>query len=520
MKNIQIPAALSLCAAGFLVGRAAHQLSARQTEVKASEAIPLAAELSRGPQENTNAATNHRRPQVKPAPSTLRSTDTLETLTALDDKSLYARLALWMVDASEQDIAAYWQSYRQKKDRDNDINDLIFINWTRLNPAGAITAATGTKDEHYAWWAWSCHDPKAALTAAIDKNPDRVNNVTWGIGEFHPEWLREHFDEIPESGRDNAFEGLAKWDDHSDPLEVLKFLKEKGHGTNEGLFQTLARRDPWAAYDWINENGAQPHDPFRSSSGLLDDFIKTVGKSNPEVLQRIAEQTPAGEMKRKFEAAVFDSLVKSDPEEAMKQALETKAPLIAAERLAKVGMGLVSTDPDKAFEIAEKMFEKNPEALNLMTTIRYENGSSSSGEDNETSNRLMSSLLAEDPERVMAMVLPAKAENIGQSAFKQLASTWAAQDVEGYAHWVNGQTDPAVREPAARMLIFRLQNEENYSEAAEWTMSLQQPSRDSQLDYLVGQWSRNSPEEARLWLESANLPEDLKQKLGKALKSP
>lgn len=520
MKHIQIPAALSLCAAGFLCGRAAHHWLSRQADAQPPDASAPAAETSRTARENTNTAPITGRSQSKPAPSTLRSTDTLETLAALDDKSLYARLALWMVDASEQDIAAYWQSYRQKKDRDNDINDLIFINWTRLNPAGAIAAAAGTKDEHYAWWAWSCHDPKAALTAAIAKNPDRVNNVTWGIGEFHPEWLREHFDEIPESGRDNAFEGLAKWDDHSDPLEILKFLKEKGLGGNDGLFKTLARRDPWAAYDWIQENGTRQLGIYGGSLDLLGDFIETVGESDPEVLQRIAEQTPAGEMKRKFEAAFFASLVKSDPEEAMKQAFETKAPVIATERIATVGLSLVSTDPDKAFELAKTMFEKNPDALNLMTTIRYENGSSRSGSNNETSSRFMTSLLAEDPERVMTMVLPAKAENIGQSAFKQLAGTWAAQDVEGYAHWVNGQTDPAVREPAARMLIFQLQNEENYSEAAEWTMSLQQPSRDSQLDYIVGQWSRNSPEEARLWLESADLPEDLKQKLGKALKSP
>lgn len=516
MKNIQIPAALSLCAAGFLFGRAAHHLFARQTEVRAPEAIPLAAEFSRGLQANPNTATHNHRPQVKPTPSSLKSTDTLETLVALDDKSLYARLALWMVDASEQDIAAYWQSYRQKTNRDNDINDLIFINWTRLNPAGAIAAATGTKDEHYAWWAWSCHDPKAALTAAIAQNPDRINNVTWGIGEFHPEWLREHYDEIPESGRDNAFEGLAKWDDHSDPLEILRFLKGKGRGVSEGLFQTLAKRDPWAAYDWIQENRTRLSDPFRNSSDLLEGFIKTVGESNPEVLQRIAEQTPAGEMKRKFEAAVFDSLVKSDPEEAMKQALETKAPLIAAERLAKVGMGLVSTDPDKAFELAGRLLESSPYALESRNKVETPGCMSYYGvSDQDPGKQFITALLEKDPDQVMDLCLA----GARASALTDIGNMWAQQDVKGFAEWVDRQSDPKTRESAAGTLVNQLQNQHQYAEAIEWAM-LTGNQRYDRIQNLLRFWNQEDPEQVGQWFETSDLPEDRKRDFRKHLEKP
>lgn len=520
MKIVQASIILGLCAAGFFGGYAGHRAISSAAKAKDGISHQAATEPKRDQSSGAGAPENPRRPAAKATPSTLKSTDTLETLAALDDKSLYARLALWMVDASEQDIAAYWQGYREKPGRENDITDLIFINWTRLDPAAAIAAAAGTKDEHHAWWAWSCHDPKAALSAAIARNPDRVNNVTWGIGEFHSEWLREHFDEIPESGRDNAFEGLDKWDDHPDPLEILKFLKDKGKGVDRDIFETLARRDPWAAYDWIEENGARQSGPYGGSYDLLEGFIRTVGESAPEVLQRIAEQTPAGEMKRKFEAAVFDSLIKSDPDEAMKQALETKAPIIATDRLANVGLNLVSTDPDKAFELARAMFDKNPNALNLTTTIRYENGGSSYGGSNETVNRLMASLLAEDPDRVMAMVSPSRVEQMGRSAFQQLAGIWSDRDVEGYAHWVNRQTDPAVRDSAASVLINRLQTDDNYSEAVEWMMSLQQPARASRLPYLIQNWSRNNPEEARQWLESAALPDEQKQNIRKLLPNP
>lgn len=517
VKPTHVLPVLGLCAAGFVCGYAGNRLSSEKPADPATARPAAGNPVSRPGGETTGdaAAVRGRAAAKTPRPAA-KSTDTLESLAALDDKSLYARLALWLVDASEQDIAAWWQSYRQKGKRSNDINDLIFIHWARVNPQGAIAAATGTPDEHYAWWAWSCHDPKAALAAAIAKNADRVNNVTWGIGEFHPEWLREHFDEIPESGRDNAFRGLEKWDDHPDPLEILKFLREKGRGFSADLFQTLARRDPWAAYDWIQEHGATQSSNYGGRYDVLETFIKSVGESNPEVLQRIAEQAPSGELKRKLEAAFFENLVKSDPEEAMKQALETKAPLIASERIAGVGLGLVSTDPDKAFEMAEKMFEKCPDALNRMTTIRYPNGSSGYGESNALPDQLMAGLLAKDPERVMAMC---RTGNKPSPAFSQVARNWAERDMEGYAHWVNRQTDPELREPAAVTLVNQLQSQQQFGEAADWVMSLRN-SRQDYLENLINNWSRRNPEEAREWLDAADLTDHEKQQIGRNIQNP
>jgi hypothetical protein len=55
------------------------------------------------------------------------STDTVETLAALDDSHLYARLALWLVDASEPDIVAFWRFYSKKHDCSQEITHLIFL---------------------------------------------------------------------------------------------------------------------------------------------------------------------------------------------------------------------------------------------------------------------------------------------------------------------------------------------------------------------------------------------------------
>lgn len=147
------------------------------------------------------------REKSQPAPiAVARSTDTLEQLAALDGPSLYSRLARWMVTASEPEVASFWEIYRQENPRDPDIVELTFINWTRLAPQAAIAAAAG--DANLAWRAWACTDPQAALLAAIDADSVCLTATVQAIGYHHPEWLRAHFDILPESARKSALEAM------------------------------------------------------------------------------------------------------------------------------------------------------------------------------------------------------------------------------------------------------------------------------------------------------------------------
>jgi hypothetical protein len=456
---------------------------------------------------------------VPAKPSTLRSTDTLETLAKLDDGSLYSRLALWMMDASEQDIAAYWETVRGKKDRTNDITDLVFINWTRLNPQGAIAAVAGTSNEHYAWWAWACHDPQGSLTAALAANPDRVNNVAWGLGEFQAEWLRAHWDQIPEAARGNAISGMTKWDDTDEPLEVLEFIKKNGNHFDRGIFATLIRKDPWAAYDWMRQNESTITSQYGSMESVMNQLVETMAQSQPDALQRLAEQTPSGELKRRMEAALFDNLLATDPDAALEQAKATKAPVIAADRLAAVGVSLVKTDPEKAFEIARDLFAANPGAMNVRTVIRIADSSSTwGGSSNQKVVELVNALMAKDPARVMTLQ-PPPGDGPAASSSELAAFThiWAKQDLVGYTNWVNQQTDPRIREVAVETVASQLVNMEQYAEAAEWMMSSER-SRGNMIN-LIYQWNRSNPEEARQWLDSADLPEKEKDRLNQFLKN-
>lgn len=499
MKDIRAFLLLGLGALGLLCGYAGNRLLNGRTS-PASLSAP--AQTARASGSAVDSADARQPKSMLPPVAKIRSTDTLESLATADAESLYGRLAAWLMDASEPEIAEYWASVKDKP-RTNDITDLIFVHWTRLDPQAAIAAVAGTGSEHYAWWAWSCHDPEGALAAAIAANPDRVNNVAWGIGEFHPEWLLKHFDEIPESGRRNAISGLTKWDDAEKPLEVLNFLKQHGGEFNPAIFKTLVRKDPWAAIDWMRDNKDMILRNYGSEESENKMLVETLAESRPDALERLAAQTPSGELKRRMEAALFGKLLETDPAAALEQANATQAPVIAAQRLAAVGIHQLEGDPDQAFDIARKMFSSNPACLRQRTVIQGPNGDrSTSFGHNEDVSEFVTALMAKDPARVMDMLPPPTAEFAAD--FSSLASNWADQDLAAYSDWVKQQKDPAVRDSATLPVVHELMQSQQFAEAAEWAMG--SAAAKPYLTDLFREWQRSNPDEARQWLESADLP--------------
>lgn len=511
MKKTPLFLLLGLCGFGLLSGYSLRWITRGPATARVAPGPEIRKSIRAASQEVPVIPATSR--PTAPAVPRPKSTDTLETLLAPDDGTLYTRLAAWLMDASEEDIAAYWAGY-QKGTRSNDLTDLVFLNWTRLSPRGAIAATAGGKDEHYAWWAWASHDPEKALAAAIADGPDRINNVTWGIGEFHPEWLRDNFERIPESGRSNAISGFSKWEDAENPLEALKFMKEHDMGFDQGTFKVLARKDPWAALDWIKENHLLKSDPFSEGSNAMDILLATMGSERPDDLEQLAAQTPSGLLKRKMEATLFDNLLATDPAAALEQAKATEVPLVAAERLAKVGLSLAKSDPEKAFEMAASIFEVSPGKWSYRTRITYGQGSTDWGSSESAADELLATLLVKDPDRVLDLAArQLKPEADRSQAFGNLANQWANQDLVGYTHWVNKQTDPLVREYGTSQVINQLTQQGQYAEAIEWSMSSEKVRTSLSIPYQLSQWERAEPGAATQWLETAEMPDEERARL-------
>jgi hypothetical protein len=497
---------LPVLAGSLLLGFGGRQLTRRVAAHRAE--IPTAAVVPH-PAAAPAAAS--------PALPHARSTEPLESLLAITDWTLYARLALWSLDASEADLATFWKSYRQRKPQDPAILELVFIQWTRLNPQAAIAA-----DEAVAWRAWAGHDPAGALAAAIAAKPSRVALVAQGIGEFQPAWLRAHLDEIPAEFRSNALTAMKQAGDDSAPLETLEFLRQHRTFLDPGLpiaVTALARKDPWAAYDWVVENATSG---TYASNDARAKLASTLAEFHPDVLERLAKQTPSGMLKRQLEAAVFDRLLQADPAAALADAKAAKAPRIAAERLAAVGNALLRSDPGQAFAIATELFTACPGALAQRDRTYYAAGASAASPVSIPGlDELLDGLMNQDPARTMGLhALFGKKPGalVDDSGFDKLADKWAERDLPAFTDWVDAQTDPAVRDGGGAVLIEKLTNQEEYAAAAGWAEQMQD-SRVLHLYGVISDWQRSDPAAASSWLDAADLSEQQKSHLRTAIRN-
>jgi len=448
-------------------------------------------------------------PPAAPTPE-IRPTDTAETLLALDDSALYGRLALWLLDADEAAIAAFSTNYQHRENPDNQIRRLVFLQWTRLNPQAAVAAA-GTADQRNAWQAWACNDPEHALAAANIAGRVEITHVIESIAQFHPKRLRAHFDQLSDQNKEIAISCMRGHAETSDPMVVMEFARKCGDDEMVGsAFRSLAKRDPFAAWEWLQQNSALAMKTLGGRDYATEFLFMGIKPAQLKDFEKIAAMTPPGALKREMEARLFDELVTNDSEAALAEAKATKAPLIAARRLAQAGVAFVHSNPEKAFEAAAAIFAVSPGAMDGPINVTFPGGTESwADESAQGIYRLLSGLSTKDPARTLEMVLPVIAEPTRSGTFSFLTATWAERDLVGYTRWVNLQADPRIREPAAHLVVTRLSVNQQYGEALEWAMSLSEP-QNSRPESIYRSWSENDPQEAQNWLESANLSTEQK----------
>lgn len=480
--------------AGLLAGFSAHRVAESEPPVPEASADP-------GPERAGRKAAAAA--SIPPPP---RSTDRVEDLAALDGLELYGRLALWLTEADEAQVAEFWAGYREREQRDMWTVDLIFDRWTRLNPRAAIQAGEGSGFDGIPWWAWAMNDPDAALAATVAEKGKYGGHVMRSIGQFHPEMVEAAIAEYPGVLEWNAVEGIGEGMMRSDPQAALEFLIARDGPLNEALEKWL-REDPRAAWQWARE-----HSKDLGYQDTGDLAIATLEREDPAMLRELVKTLPEGKDKRQVEAAIFRDLLATDPEAALEEARNAGAPKLVAERLALIGQQAVADDPERGFEMMDELLKSLPDPLSVTQKVVYPNGSSNSAGALPGATELVSALLAADPHRTFEMMTAGNQEP--SPAEQNLQWIWIRQDEGGFGEWLNELDPGGTRDRGAKLMAQNLINRGQSAEAVEWAMSAStEDARNYAMSDLAGIWKHSDPEGLREWYEQAEIPDSMRERL-------
>jgi len=447
----------------------------------------------------------------------LESNESLESIMAMGPDCPAGDMALWLVNATETEIAAYWD-YRSQLNGKDGFERIILYNWARLDPHGGIAHLAKTKEQGRVFWAWGTVDPEAALAEAssTEHGKKHYRGVVNAIGQMHSGWLFENFDQIPEEYHSAALNGLMNWKENSDHVGKLNFLRENGKGVNRLALKTLTRQDPWAAYEWLNEN-VELRPGGKDGHYHFDVFLNAVKDTDIDVLERMITSTRSISLRRKIEDKLYQNLVKTDPEAAIQRAKKEKSPLLVAVRLGEVGLSLLSSDPDseQAFELGNEMLEYGLDGLYFKQTVKYPSGRDRERSQSENyAQGLMGSLLVKDPSRTMDMA--AEHLDVSSRTFQSLSSKMMRNNVDSYMQWVDSQDDPEVSSDAASRVVSNLNHTHQFNQVAGWLTQSKNVDQ-AKVQNMVFYWGRKKPQDARSWVESSGLNQEFKSKLLQSL---
>ncbi|WP_035608699.1 hypothetical protein [Haloferula sp. BvORR071] len=519
-RSYLLPAAAVLgLAGGFAAARLGGRADAAvATAAESSPAPSVAASSKRGgPQSKgrDGVGKDKKITLVKPGPLP-KSTDTVESLLKLERGPLYSRLGLWLLDATEEDMAAFWDGYHDREDPNDTIKDLLFTQWGKLNAAGMLAAARSTGCEISSMWSWAMSDPQGMLAYIEGKDPKMRNYGLRGLAYFHPELARKMLDEDPTLANTFEMEQLAAQLGKGDPKAEFDFLA-KYRRDEYYLRQALgkwAAQDPYRAFDWLTEHGG-----FEGYERV--EFFNAIKKERPEVLPELAALLPSGAERRQIEAAAFANLAETDPDKAAEEAAKIEAPRLAAERLSTLGKTLAEKDPDRALELLGQLYAICPDVAGRMTWIRYPDGGASGGGGVQGFSEFISAMAAKQPEQTLQTLLTLEEkESAAQRgmrpdrASRQVGEQWAQRDLPGFSDWVDTQTTPELKDMGASIVTDQFRNKSDFANASAWAMRIADPNvQSNSLVNLMSYWTRSDKAAAQSWYDQAELPESTRKQL-------
>lgn len=509
MRGRPIVILLTICALGFLGGLIARSSGGKGAATGKDRADRIE-NRDRGELASSTSRSGQGRKITIP---TARSTDSMADLLALPENVLFSRLALWLIDAEEEEIASLWKELVKRGGIDFPINQLVFVVWTKLNPTAAIQAVAGTNHAEAAWWGWASHSPEAALAAALeDDDSSNIMTVMEALGECHPAFVLANFDQWTGLDREYALWGLEALGEGGDPREILDFLLERGSEGSEAMLRRLVRDDPREALHWAREadDRISPGPFGGEGNNQVLAVAEHLERLHPELLREMRDAQPEGVVRRAMDRFLFERLAREDIDSAIEMARKTKGPRIAIERWGKIGLALVDSEPQRAMEVWEEMMKDAPHVFTYGNEVHYPGGSSGRGYSSEDIPKLAERLLQVDPARLLATRPEGKSQ--WGDDWSELASAWAWTDVDGFKEYVTTNREDGRRSEYERILLGQLTGRGRMNEALEYAQGMEDRGV-SALPGVIEQWKQFAWEDAKSWVEEAELTPEQRERL-------
>ena len=435
--------------------------------------------------------------EAPPPLVTIRSTDTIEDLLAAEPATLYERLALWLVDATSDEMAAYWQATKSLENYPRDARELLLQRWTIIDPHAAIAATVGTAWDDVAWSAWASHEPLKALEAARERGGSVLNSTLMAIGLTDPQLALTILKEHPEFAGYWSVYGLINGLTRTDPAAAMEFAALQPDVLNDHLLEQWFRHDPHATLAWLLAKGDDLNvfGFFNATrSRFLEDALKD---AKPELLRELAAQCPPGELRQRIETRLFEQKLENDPEAALAEARANPSPVGAAEQLAKVALHEARTHPEKSLELLDEIFRRSPWFPEYPGLAPDGKGTGESLLEARSGDELIRTLAESQPEALMDS-LTKHGKGVRDSGhFKAAMVTWLHKDPASVAEWA------ARQEPENSAAICQFAAVILGGEGGETTMEFAIKSGDEEtIRRGLMFWNMEDPDGAARWAEA------------------
>ncbi len=215
--------------------------------------------------------------------ATLRSDDTLAGILADTSATQYGRLALWLLDASSDEMEETFWGLLEQRGAGEPLFKLLFDQWAKIDPRRAIEASKDTAHAGLAWWAWGKSEPETALAAALEEGDDAISMTLRGIGQVDPELAIQIMETHPHPMHYRvSLEGIADGLRQTDPARAAEFQLQFGANIPQHMAD-WGKRDPRGFLAWSAKN--EVGDGLSAGARLALDAI---AREHPERIGELA----------------------------------------------------------------------------------------------------------------------------------------------------------------------------------------------------------------------------------------